>query len=163
MMAAMRIPTRKPRTYIDSSVFGGIYDREFQEHSEQFFDAVRRGQFVPYLSPVVHREIERAPDRVRAFYDHIEPLCRRVGVTGEALDLRDAYLEAEVVPARYSDDALHVALAVINRLDVVVSWNFRHLVNFQRSRAFNVASFVVGYPAIEIRTPREVLNEDEDI
>lgn len=57
-------------------------------------------------------------------------------------------------------DALHVALATIGRVDVMVSWNFKHIVNLNRIRLFNAVNLEQGYGLIEIRTPMEVLYEE---
>jgi hypothetical protein len=60
-------------------------------------------------------------------------------------------------------DALHVALATIGRVDVLVSWNFRHIVNLGRIRLFNAVNLEQGYGFIEIRTPKEVLSGEKDV
>jgi hypothetical protein len=57
-------------------------------------------------------------------------------------------------------DALHIALATVARVDVLVSWNFKHIVNLARIHAYNAVNLKRGYPLLEIRTPREIV-EDE--
>jgi hypothetical protein len=59
-------------------------------------------------------------------------------------------------------DAQHIAIATVARVDVLVSWNFRHIVNLQRIRGYNSVNLRMGYPMIEIRTPREVLADEQD-
>ncbi len=53
----------------------------------------------------------------------------------------------------------HIAVATLGRVDVVVSWNFKHIVNLNRIRLYNSVNLKLGYPMIEIRSPREVLDE----
>jgi hypothetical protein len=83
--------------------------------------------------------------------------CERVEVTADMVDLRDAYLAAQIVTARYGDDALHVAQATIAHADVIVSWNFKHLVNPLRIRGFNQVNTKQGYGEIVILTPADIV------
>jgi len=53
----------------------------------------------------------------------------------------------------------HFAIVTINRVDVLVSWNFRHIVDLSRIRLYNSVNLKYGYPLLEIRSPREVLYE----
>jgi hypothetical protein len=80
------------------------------------------------------------------------------GDSQEASDLAAAYLAHGIVGAKSSSDALHVALATVGRTDVLVSWNFKHVVNLGRIRLFNAVNLECGYGALEIRTPREVID-----
>ena len=80
----------------------------------------------------------------------------QVEINDEAIDLRNAYLNAGVVTHRYRDDAMHVALATLVRVDVIASWNFRHLVNPSRIRAFNGVNAMQGYGPVVILTPADL-------
>ena len=87
-----------------------------------------------------------------------------VDVTESALDLRDAYLQAKIVKAKYSDDALHVALATVAECALIVSWNFQHIVHFQKIPLYNAMNTLKGYQQIAIYSLREVIEyEDEEI
>jgi hypothetical protein len=70
------------------------------------------------------------------------------------------YLAHGIVGPGSHSDALHVALATIGRVDVLVSWNFKHMVNLGRIRLFNPVNLEQGYGLVEIRTPKEVLYEE---
>ena len=59
-------------------------------------------------------------------------------------------------------DAQHIAIATISRVEVLVSWNFRHIVNLQRIRGYNAVNLRDGYPLLEIRTPQEVIRCEEE-
>lgn len=80
--------------------------------------------------------------------------------SAESLALADAYLKAGVVTVNYADDCRHVAVAMVAQVDVLVSWNFKHLVQFDRIRAFNAVNLHSGYRMLEIRTPREMVHYD---
>ena len=155
------------RVYIETSVFGGYYDEEFEAVTQQFFQVLSQGKMAALISEALVRELEYAPEQVRALLHGVmerdfEPLP----VSEEAVRLSQAYLRAGIVAEQYAGDALHVALATLARADVVVSWNFRHLVNPMRERAFNGVNIAAGYGLVSITTPAEVLKtlevEDED-
>ena len=85
-------------------------------------------------------------------------------ITESALDLRDAYLQAKIVTSRYSDDALHIALATMAGCALIVSWNFQHIVHFQKIPLYNAMNTLRGYQQIAIFSPREVIQyEDEEV
>jgi len=90
---------------------------------------------------------------------------QRVAITDEVRTLADAYFTAGALGRANADDALHVAAATVARADVIVSWNFKHIVNFQRIRRFNGVNLASGYPMLDIRSPLEMDygDQDEDI
>ncbi|MCH7554415.1 MAG: PIN domain protein, partial [Proteobacteria bacterium] len=75
----------------------------------------------------------------------------------ESEQLRNAYLADHVVGESATADAHHVALATVGRADLIVSWNFRHIVHLDKIRAFNAVNLREGYGLLEIRSPREVV------
>lgn len=77
------------------------------------------------------------------------------------LKLQSGYLNAGIVSPKWSDDALHVALATTSGCDLIVSWNFQHIVNYRRILKYGVVNTAHGYPRIDIRTPEEVLDDEE--
>ena len=83
-------------------------------------------------------------------------------VTDEMEDLAAAYLRQGVVPPKYADDATHVAVCTVARLQYLVSWNFRHLVNVQREAGFNAVNLLQGYPPIRIVNPLELIHGNQD-
>lgn len=151
----------KFRIYTDTSVVGGCEDEEFAEHSGRLMESFVRGERVLVLSSLTVQELGAAPPAVRRRLAsvperHIETL--QLGV--EAQDLAEAYLSAGVLATRMRADAQHIAIATVARVDVLVSWNFKHIVNLQRIHGYNSVNLRKGYPMIEIRTPREVLSDE---
>ena len=84
-----------------------------------------------------------------------------VFLTEEAETLAKDYIAAGVINVRHIADAQHIAIASLERVDVLVSWNFQQIVNFDLIRAFNSVNLKLGYPLLEIRSPREVIHEKE--
>lgn len=152
---------KKLHIYVDASVIGGCEDPEFAENSLAIWRHFISGDFIQVLSEHTLREIQDAPAEVRAHVLEIPEENQIVlADTAEAYELAEAYLAHGIVGAGSRSDALHVALATIGRVDVMVSWNFKHIVNLNRIRLFNAVNLEQGYGLIEIRTPAEVLHEE---
>jgi predicted nucleic acid-binding protein len=146
------------RVYFDTSVLGGCFDREFQDASRQLVQAAYADQILPLLSEILLRELTEAPATVRQLLARLmQGDVERLAVNDDAVELHEAYLSTGIVPPRYADDALHVALATVARADVLVSWNFKHLVNPVRVRAFNGVNIAQGYGPIIIMTPADIV------
>jgi len=151
------------RVYVDTSVFGATGDEGVSESSRSFFKRAADGEFVILVSQVTVDELDPAPLAVRAVLDQLpDDAVRRVDVDDEVRSLAAAYLAAGVVSERYEDDALHVAAATVARADIIISWNFRHMVNINRIRAFGAVNLANGYALTDIRSPLEVGNVDDD-
>ena len=150
----------KLRIYIDTSVIGGCLDEEFQRWSQALMAMFREGQAVALISSLVTRELEDAPPRVRAVLDDLpEEAIEEVEVEEAAAALARDYLAAGIVGPASQTDAEHVATATLARTNVLASWNFRHIVNLNRIRLFNSVNLRQGLMFLDIRSPREVVDE----
>ena len=109
-----------------------MFDPEFSVASEAFFEQARDGSLEVTVSTLVLDELEGAPAPVRSLFSDLAPILVRGEVTEAAYMLRQAYIDAGVVSARWRADALHVATASASGCHAIVSWNFKHIVNFQR-------------------------------
>ena len=151
-----------PKVYIDTSVIGGYLDNEFRLHSRRLFSDFQAGRFKAVLSNVTLAELRQAPDALRALLEHpVLETAERVFLDEEAVLLSEAYIEDTVVGHAHRVDAQHIAIATVQRVDILVSWNFQHIVKWSRIRAFNAVNLKQGYPPLEIRSPQEVYYEDE--
>lgn len=148
----------RPRIYINNSVIGGYYDDEFLVDTRQFFDRVRQKDFWVNISEITRIELLLAPEKVRNVINLIPPDCLiELEFSDEAKHLGEHYIGERILSEASLNDAYHIAIATVNRLDVVVSWNFRHIVNLDKIRMFNAANLRLGYPQIDIRTPKELI------
>jgi len=151
------------RTYVDASVFGGVFDDEFAEDSRTFINQAQAGRFLILTSALAADEIAEAPAEVRELYDRLLPQAELVAVDDAALALQAAYLAARIVTLKWADDALHVALATVAGADLIVSWNFRHIVHFDKVPMYNSVNRLRGYRELAIHSPSEVIAyEDEE-
>lgn len=149
------------RIYVDASVVGGCEDDEFAEDSVRLMECFIRGDSVLVLSTLTVQELAAAPVDVRKRVASVpEAHIQVLQLDAEARDLAEAYIAARVLPSRMRADAQHMAIATVARVDVLVSWNFKHIVNLQRIRGYNSVNLRRGYPMLEIRTPREVLSDE---
>jgi PIN domain len=146
------------RVYADTSVFGGCCDDEFKTESVRFFEEVRQGQFVVVVSNVTLDELELAPDPVRSVLVDLPPQqVEIVSTSPESDGLRNAYLEAGVVGPASTNDAAHIAVATVSNVDLVVSWNFKHIVHFEKIGGYEGVNSLRGYRSPRIYSPREVV------
>jgi predicted nucleic acid-binding protein len=146
------------RIYLDTSVLGGLYDPEFEADTAKLLAEIRAGKAFPVLSEQVEIELEPAPQNVQALLGELYGLgAENIQLSVAADKLADAYLSAQVVSRTYRADALHIALATLANVDVLVSWNFKHIVNLRRIRGYNDVNLTLGYATMEIRSPKEVL------
>ena len=152
----------KIRVYVETSVVGGVFDREFDWQTEPFWEAVKNGNIYVVLSDLLKEELKGAPKHVRDFFDELpEPQMERVMITQESRYLASQYIAENVVGQSSFADCQHIALATIAKADVLVSWNFRHIVNRTRINGYNSVNQKRGYAQIDIRTPYEVIHDPE--
>ena len=149
------------RVYADTSVFGGVFDKEFQDASRAFFEQVRAGGLQLVVSGLVADELRDAPESVWNTWNEVMPLAEFREVTDEAMSLADAYLNARVVAPKWKRDCVHVAVATVAQCAMIVSWNFRHIVNYRKIHLYNAVNAMEGYAMISIYSPLEVTGDAE--
>ena len=152
---------KTPTLYLDSSVIGGYFDEEFEEATRALWRQMEGGQFRFVSSLLVDQEISTAPERVQKLMTETFTQDDFLPITSEAQELADAYLAQRIVPAKFADDALHVAIATTNGIYLIVSWNFKHLVNLQKEIGFNAVNLLHGYPSVRIISSLGLIHEDE--
>ena len=151
------------RVYVDTSVIGGCFDSEFQTWSKALCDEFQAGVNVLMISDLTFRELEPARQEVKDVINRVSRTNRvDVIINDEAIKLAETCVTEGALSSKSFNDALHIALATINRADVLASWNFKHIVNINRIRLYNSINLRLGYPMIEIRAPREILKPIDD-
>ena len=153
---------KRLRIYIDTSVIGGCLDDEFTEDSRALLDLAKAGEVSLLISDLLLDELVDAPLEVSELLESLSEALspenlERVERSQETERLRDQYLEAAVLGVASADDAHHVAIATVAKADLIVSWNFKHIVHFEKIRGFNAVNLREGYTATEIRSPKEVV------
>jgi predicted nucleic acid-binding protein len=158
---------KKLRIYLDTSVINFLFAEDAPEKRDitiEFFAHVVQQSQTVFVSQLVVDEIERTrdPKRRRVLLDGLRDQGLRflaAEPAAEVQELAKAYLREGVIPPSAEDDALHVAICTVNEMDVLVSWNFRHLANIHRERRIAVVNESLGYVyPLRIASPPEVMN-----
>ena len=151
------------RIYIDTSIVGGFFDEEFKEATIKLFDRLEKHEVIFVISDLLDLELINAPLRVREHLLHYpNDRFERVDLTEDAIFLADAYIKEKVVGRTSLEDCRHIALATIHKVDILASWNFRHIVNLDRIKGYNSVNLRLGYTMIEIRSPKDLVNYGEE-
>ena len=150
------------RFYFDTSIFGGAFDKEFDEVTLQLFERVKLGQVICVFSDLTETELLNAPESVEEYFKNLpKENIERVVVTDEILILASKYVSEKVVGQTSFDDCVHIATATIYKADILVSWNFKHIVNVYRIRGYNSINIRSNYQSLEIRSPREIIEYED--
>jgi predicted nucleic acid-binding protein len=148
-----------PRIYLDTSVFGGCFDEEFAKDSLRLIEEIKAGKFRLVMSETVMSELGSAPSRVQNAYEEIpKGFIETVGSNPEVEALKQAYLDAQVVGPASATDAEHIAIATIARADMIVSWNFKHIVHYEKIAGYLSVNLRMGYGSIGIFSPKQVVS-----
>ena len=155
----MKIPT----LYLDTSVIGGGFDEEFKVATRELFRQADLGLYQLFVSVVTESELQNAPVAVRKFFIETFTEAEKIlPLTAESEKLAQAYVKAGVVTPNYVDDARHVAIATVEQVGLIVSWNFKHLANYRRETGFNAVNLLQGYHPVRILTPLELIYGDPE-
>jgi len=153
---------KAPKVYLDTSVFNLALDdknSDKRDITRQFFAAIKEGRYEAFVSDIVMLEINEAPPKIAANLKQVIADVNPEELTAEreVYELAKKYIEMGIIPARYEDDALHIAVASVNNLDLIVSWNFEHIVKYKTKTEVIGVNAIAGYKSIEIYSPQEVI------
>jgi hypothetical protein len=150
------------KLYLDTSVFGGYFDEEFKSATRKLFNEIFGKKHTPVISNITIQELEKSPEKVRTLLTKVMNLKIELVQRDDETDLlANNYLKEKVISNKFLIDANHIAIATINRVDVLVSWNFKHMVNLLRIKSYNSVNLKYGYGLIDIRSPLEIINEND--
>jgi predicted nucleic acid-binding protein len=153
----------KQRIYIDTSVVGGYFDEEFKEATIKLFERLDNNEIIFVVSDLLDLELINAPQQVREhLLKYSADKFQRVELTEDSIKLADTYINEKVVGKTSLEDCRHIAMATIHKVDVLASWNFKHIVNLDRIKGYNSVNLKLGYSMIEIRSPKDLVNYGND-
>jgi hypothetical protein len=152
-----------PRIYLESSIWGMLAPGQnpaYQAPTRELLDQCVAGIHSPCISDVVAAEVQQAPPDVQLVVlrelERVSPIL--LAMPPEAETLAQRFLQEGILPPRRLDDARHVACAMVSEIDLLVSWNYRHIANVRKSARFNAVALLAGWRGnLEIHTPLEVL------
>ena len=152
------------RGYVETSVWGMVHPMQsaaLREATCDFLAECRRGVFQTHISDVVISEIQQASggvqEEVLRWIAQLEPVIVEASPDVDALAER--FIAHGILSPNRRADARHVACAVVHGLDLLVSWNYRHIANVRRAEQFHAVALLAGWPStLSIHTPLEVLD-----
>jgi len=153
----------RQRIYIDTSIVGGYFDDEFSIDTKALFRFLEQKEIIFVISDLLRQELLYAPEQVKNLLDQYDRTCFEVvSLTEDAKYLADQYIAENVVGKTSLDDCRHIAIATVHKVDVLASWNFKHIVNLKRIRGYNAVNIKNGYPTLEIRNPKDLITYEND-
>ena len=158
---------RIPKVYLETTIFNYNFaddTPEKQQENLRLFDDIKNGLFEPYTSTIVIDELLKAvdPKRIKMFQLISEYDISVLPATNEINELAEEYIHSKIIPEKYIDDAKHIACATIYDMDIIVSWNFKHIVKRKTIIMTEQVNLMQGYKKIEIYSPAEVTSDDEN-
>jgi len=149
---------KKETLYLDTSVPSAYYDKmkpERQKLTWEFWKKLEK--YEVYISEMTEIELKNTKERKkRNQFLSLTAGMEILPITEEVIELVQIYLKNKVVPKAKEEDAYHIAVATLNEIDIIVSWNFDHLVNIKTRRRVNGVNILHGYKPIEIISPPEL-------
>ena len=158
------VKMKRQRIYIDTSIVGGFFDAEFEKETKMLFRRLENKEIVFVTSDLLFDELEEAPSHVKCLLDNYDKIFfESVVATDEVTELANKYIAEKVVGETSLDDCKHIAYATINKVDILASWNFKHIVNITRIKGYNAVNLKNGYQTLEIRNPKDLVYYGEEI
>ena len=155
---------KRQRIYIDTSIVGGFYDAEFEKETKLLFQQLENKEVVFVISDLLREELKSAPEYVRNLLNqYSDDNFEIIALTDEVEELANKYIADNVVGKTSLDDCKHIALATIYKVDILASWNFKHIVNLTRIKGYNGVNLKNGYQTLEIRNPKDLINYGKEI
>lgn len=150
------------KLYLDTSVPSFLFAADSpdrQEITKRFFEKAKgSSKYRLYVSDVTIREIRATPDlEKRNQLSSVVADLPNLQITDQAEELAERYLKEGIIPAKYYDDALHLAIATVEDMDVVLSWNFNHIVKLKTKQGITGLNTLLGYRALDIISPEELI------
>lgn len=156
---------KKLKLYLETTVWNFLFsDTEIEKRNWtcELFSDIRKEKYDISISDVVLEEIRRAQYHRRIQIENAMQTYSPIHleINDECIELVKKYLTAQFIPSRYIDDMNHIAIASVHNIDVLLSWNLRHLVKLKTKRYVNSINMTEGYKSMEILTPQEVVDND---
>jgi predicted nucleic acid-binding protein len=155
----------KPKVYIETTMFNYYFDKDRDAHAAtvMFFEAIGAGDYEAYTSQYAVDEIMKAQEPKRS---DMMDLISKYNVeilesTDETIHLASIYLQHDGIPEKKQLDAFHIAIASVNRLDFIVSCNFKHINKLKTKRMVEFVNFNEKYQNITICRPEELIDYED--
>lgn len=158
---------KKLRLYLDTSTISHLFADDtpdkMEETNKLWCDFVNE-KFELFISEVVIGELEDCTEPRRSqMLEKMRQIDFEILMeTDEIKELAEEYIKCGVLKQKSIDDCFHIAYAVVNNCDAIVSWNFKHLVNFKTIDKVKIVNAMNRYKEIGIISPTMLLEEDDE-
>ena len=158
---------RKLKLYLDTSVIGNLdaWDApDKQADTLALWDDIIAGEYDVFLSYVVFEELARCPEEKKStLMDYLAQIeYERIESHEDIFSLADEFIRLGVLKQKCHDDAQHIAASMVAGCDILVSWNFRHMVNYKMIDGVRIVSAITKYRDVSICTPTMLFGGDND-
>ncbi|ODS38757.1 MAG: hypothetical protein A7316_07140 [Candidatus Altiarchaeales archaeon WOR_SM1_86-2] len=156
---------RKLKLYLETTVWNFVFADDAPEKRDatlKFFEEIGLGKYEIFISDLVFGEIDDADPEARERLTDLINKYNPVELKNnhEIRSLSEKYMAEKIIPEKFKRDATHIAFAVVNDLNAIVSWNLKHIVKLKTRVKTNAINLAEGYRDIEICTPEEVIEND---
>lgn len=157
---------KKLKIYLETTIFNFVFADDAPEKRRdtmKLFEEIKQEKYIPYTSEYVLQELEKAEEpKKKQMINLIEQYKMKFLEANEnAVFLANKYVDENIIPMKYRNDGLHIAIATINDLDIIVSFNFQHIVKMKTIVGTESINLREGYKRIGIYSPTEVIENDE--
>ena len=157
---------RKQKVYLETTMFNYYFDetRNAQPFTVAFYEAIGSGQFEGFTSVYAYNELKMAPEPQRT---NMLNLIEKYNIivldtSDEVIKLAENYIASNIIPSKKRLDALHIAIATVNELDIILSFNFKHINKLKTKTLIPAVNRMAGYREIVIAQPEEVIDYEID-
>jgi predicted nucleic acid-binding protein len=154
------------KIYLETTVFNFYFAEDApdkRQDTAQLFNEINEGKYIPYTSDYVLQELLKAEEPKKTeMVNLIEKYkVKFLEPDKNAEILADKYVSEDIIPEKFRVDGIHIAMATINDLDIIVSYNFRHIVKLRTIIGTESINLREGYKRIGIFSPTEVIENEE--
>lgn len=158
---------QKLRVYLDTSVISYLYQEDAQEKMQdtlQLWERFKTQQYEVYISDIVINEISGCTEeKLNILMDYLDQIEYHLIITDEdTVGLAEKFIDFGILKQKSFDDCQHIALAILAGCDIIISWNFKHIVNIKTIRGVKVITTLEGYKDLMIFPPSALLESEED-
>ena len=158
---------KKLKIYLDTSVIGNLVNDNTPEKTAdtlKLWEEIKTNKYEVFLSEVFLTEINESPDKIRGkllnYLQEIE--YSLISINNRVEDIASKFIELKILTPKSYDDCQHIACAIVGGCDVIVSWNFRHIVNHKTIKGVKAITALEGYSDILIYTPSILIGGNDN-
>jgi predicted nucleic acid-binding protein len=157
---------RKLKIYFDTSIISHLDQQDAPDktiETHKLIEKVKANEYDVVISTVTERELEDCPEPKRSILlGYLKQIPHTViPLNEEMLTIADKIIELGILKQKSLDDCQHIAAAIISGCDVIVSWNFKHIVNHKTMQGVKAVTAIIGYPEMLIYTPTILIEGDD--